>query len=53
MVLKTAVIMFCEGRAIAVSSNDAYPDSAYMLFHMGAASIMDHVMSGDGAESDD
>jgi len=48
--VKTAVVLFSDGKVMQVVSNDGYPDSTYMILKMGAASIMLETLGFGGEE---
>jgi hypothetical protein len=48
--VKTAVVLFSDGKVMQVVSNDGYPDSTYMILKMGAASIMLETLGLGGEE---
>jgi len=51
--LEMASVLFSEGNLLNVIGNGRFPDSLYMLFHMGASIIMDLVLSGEGGATED
>ena len=48
--VKTAIVIFSDGKVMQVVSNDGYPDSTYMILKMGAASIMLETLGYGGEE---
>ena len=48
--VKTAIVIFSDGKVMQVVSNDGYPDSTYMILKMGAASIMLETLGFGGEE---
>ena len=48
--VKTAIVLFSDGKVMQVVSNDGYPDSTYMILKMGAASIMLETLGYGGEE---
>ena len=48
--VKTAVVLFSDGKVMQVVSNDGYPDSTYMILKMGATSIMLETLGYGGEE---
>ena len=48
--VKTAVVLFSDGKVLQVVSNDGYPDSTYMILKMGATSVMLETLGYGGEE---